>query len=139
MKMINNFISTNQIINIPKRPNLTFKLGLEFKFKKKFDKLLKKEWFNVEIYVPPTELYDPLKDFFNQLINHPKLNAFMKKKKRITPVPSFEDLGLMAFSKDKSCPIISNDNDLTFFADELHEKGLTDKIYNFNNLDTYNN
>lgn len=80
-----------------------------------------------------------MKDFFDQLNTHPKFNKFLKKKKRSTPAPSFEDLGLMAFSKDKGHPIISNDNDLTFFADELYKKNLTGKIYNFNDLDTYNN
>ena len=54
-------------------------------------------------------------------------------------MPSFEDLGLMAFSKEENQPIISNDNDFTFFAEELFKKGLTNKIFNFNNLDTYNN
>ena len=45
----------------------------------------------------------------------------------------------MAFSKENECPIITNDYDLTFFADELFEKGLTNRIYNFNDLDIYNN
>ena len=74
-----------------------------------------------------------------ELSNDPKIKNFLKKKRRDTLMPSFEDLGLMAFSKDKEYPIISNDNDLTFFADELYQKKLTHLIYNFNNLDIYNN
>lgn len=46
---------------------------------------------------------------------------------------------LIAFSKDIKSPIISNDYDITFFADELFEKGLSDRIYNFLDLDIYNN
>ena len=90
-------------------------------------------------YIPPAELVAPLMKFFKSLINHPKYDEFSKKKNRDTTIPSFEDLGLMAFSKDKEYPIISNDNDLTFFADELYEKDLTNEIFNFNDLDTYNN
>lgn len=139
MEMISKYISTKQITNIPPKPNPTIKLGLDFKFKTKFNQLLKKEWFIVEKYDPPKELYDPLEDFFNQLINDAKIKNFLKKKRRDTVMPSFEDLGLMAFSKDKEYPIISNDNDLTFFADELYKKKLTYLIYNFNDLDIYNN
>lgn len=130
---------SNQITNISNTKNFTFKLGLEIKFKNKFKKLQKKEWFNVVDYIPPAELVDPLMKFFKSLINHPKYDEFSKKKNRDTTIPSFEDLGLMAFSKDKEYPIISNDNDLTFFADELYEKDLTNEIFNFNDLDTYNN
>lgn len=135
--MIDEYISSKQIANLPKNINFTFKLGLSFKFKMKLEKLLKKEWFNVEDYLPPDDLYLPIKTFFQNLITHPKYKEFLKKKKRTTP--SFEDIGLMAFSKDKGCPIVSNDNDLTFFAEELYEKSLTNKIFNFNDLDIYNN
>ena len=77
--------------------------------------------------------------FFEELTHNLKFDEFMEKKKRENPVPSFEDLALMTFSKDKNCPIITNDNDLTFFSEELYQKNLTGKIYNFNDLDTYNN
>lgn len=138
-EMITTFVSSSQITNLPKNPNFAFKLGLEVKFKQKLNNLLKKEWFTVVDYIPPTELLKPLNRFFEEVIQHPKFDEFTKKKKRDTTIPSFEDLGLMIFSKDKKQPIISNDNDLTFFADELFEKNLTDKIFNFNDLDIYNN
>ena len=139
MQMINQYISSKQITNIPNNPNFAFKLGLEFKFKTKFKKLLKKEWFNVNEYEPPTELYEPIETFFKDLAKDEKYNEFLKKKNRNNPVPSFEDIGLMAFSKEKQCPIISNDNDITFFAEDLIKNKLTDKIFDFNKLDIYNN
>lgn len=138
MQMIDSIISSNQITNIS-NTNFTVKLGLEIKFKNKFKKLQKKEWFNVVEYIPSAELLDPLRKFFESLINHPQYEEFLKKKNRDTPIPSFEDLGLMAFSKDKEYPIISNDNDLTFFAYELYKQDLSNEIFNFDDLDTYNN
>lgn len=137
--MIEEYISSKEISNLPKNINMAFKLGLEFKFKSKLNKMLNKEWFVVEEYNPPTKIYDAIHDFFKNMASHKKYNEFLKKKNRTTPVPSFEDMALMAFSKDKKCPIISNDNDITFFKEELFEKDLTYKIYNFNDLDTYNN
>ena len=99
----------------------------------------KKEWFNVKEYEPHEKIFDSIKIFFEELINHPNLEKFLKLKKRDTSVPSKVDITLMAFSKENECPIITNDYDLTFFADELFEKGLTNRIYNFNDLDIYNN
>lgn len=139
IEMINNFISSNQITNISNNPNFAFRLGLEIRFKRKLDKLVKKEWFSVVEYNPPTELFNRLNSFFEELSHHPQFEEFMEKKKRETQIPSFEDLALMAFSKDKHYPIITNDNDLTFFSEELYQRNLTGKIYNFNDLDTYNN
>lgn len=105
LDMIESYISSNQIANIPKIITPTFKLGLDFKFKRKLDKLLKKEWFNVEDYLPPNKLYQPIENFFKNLIYRPDCKEFLKKKNRLNPIPSFEDLGLMTFSKDKKCPI----------------------------------
>lgn len=139
IKIIEEYISSKQITNLPRNINSTFRLGLFFKFKTKLNKLLKKEWFNICDYNPPKGTFSPIETFFKNLNHHPQYKEFLKKKKRTTPVPSFEDLGLMAFSKDMNCPIISNDNDLTFFSRELSEKKLTGKIFNFNDLDIYNN
>ena len=46
---------------------------------------------------------------------------------------------LIAFSKEISSPLISNDYDITFFREELFEKGLSGEIYSFKELDFYNN
>lgn len=67
------------------------------------------------------------------------LNEFLTIKRRESPIPSEVDLELIAFSKDMDFPIISNDNDITFFAEELYENGFSSKIYNFRDLDFYYN
>ena len=59
-KMVEKFTSSNQITNIPSNLTLTFKFGLELKFKNKLHSLIKKEWFIVEDYYPPLELLEPL-------------------------------------------------------------------------------
>lgn len=84
--MITNFVSSSQITNVPKNPNFAFKLVLEAKFKQKLNNLLKKEWFTVVDYIPPTELLKPLNTFFENLIHHPDLRNSQKRKEE-TPYP----------------------------------------------------
>ena len=45
--------------------------------------------------------------------------------------PSIEDKKLILFSKDKECPVISNDLDLTFFQEELLKRNLVHEIIDF--------
>lgn len=137
--IVSEYISGNNITNMPRYPTILFRCELQVKIEKNFNKLQKKEWFNVKEYEPHEKIFDSIKIFFEELINHPNLEKFLKLKKRDTSVPSKVDITLMAFSKENECPIITNDYDLTFFADELFEKGLTNRIYNFNDLDIYNN
>ena len=47
---------------------------------------------------------------------------------------SSEDKKLILFSKDKKCPVISNDLDLTFFSKELYDLNLVHGIINFDSL-----
>jgi len=68
-----------------------------------------------------------------------KLEEFLTKKRRNAPVPSQVDLELIAFSKDIESPVVSNDYDITFFADELLKRHLSDKLYHFTDLEFYNN
>lgn len=139
LNVIEEYISFGQIANVPPNPNRIFKIGLEFKIKNNFNKLLKKEWFIVEDYVPPEELYNQIKDFYEELESHSRLDEFLKKKNRANPKPSFEDMGLITFSKETGYPIITNDYDITFFGEELYQKGLSWKIFNFNKLEIFNN
>lgn len=78
-------------------------------------------------------------DFFNNIKDKEKLEEFLIKKGRTTPVPSKVDMELIAFSKDIESPLISNDTDIIFFALELYEKKLADRIYGLNDLEIYNN
>lgn len=138
-KITNEFIKSGQLANIPKNPDQAFILGIEFKVKMKLSRLQTKEWFTVIIYSPPEKYLDKIYDFFKELKHHPNINEFIKRKNRRDTIPSFEDMAIIAFSKEMKIPIISNDADLTFFSNELYEKGLSDKIFNFSELEIYNN
>ena len=138
-KISEEFIERKQLTNLPKNPDMMFLLGIEFKVKRKLEHLQNKEWFIVEPYIPSESIYNQIYTFFKELKNHPKLGEFLKKKKRYNPLPSIEDMNLIAFSKEKEYPIISNDYDLTFFAEELLKKRLCSEIFDFRDLDIYNN
>ena len=70
---------------------------------------------------------------------HPLIKAFLKAKHKTKIVPSFEDMALIAYSKEKNIPIITNDKDLTFFAEELIKRKLSCEIIALQDLDIYNN
>ena len=72
-KILEKYISTKQLTNLPKNPNMIFKLGLEHRVKTKFQKLLKKEWIYIENYNPSEELLDKTYDYFDNLETHPLL------------------------------------------------------------------
>lgn len=138
-KITNEFIKSKQLANLPKNPDQAFILGIEFKVKMKLSRLQTKEWFTVIIYQPPEKYIDQIYEFFKELKHHPNVNEFLKLKNRRDTIPSFEDMAIIAFSKEMKIPIISNDADLTFFSNELCEKGLSDKIFNLSELEIYNN
>ena len=48
--------------------------------------------------------------------------------------PSMEDKKLILFSKEKECPVISNDLDLTFFREKLLNLNLVHEIIDFDSL-----
>ena len=48
--------------------------------------------------------------------------------------PSDEDMMLILFAKYKQSPLISNDWDITFFAEELYTKNLAYEIFNFKDI-----
>lgn len=141
-KIIHEYTSTdrpNQIIGLTQRPTLTFEYRLERKVKENFHKMIKSNWLEVRPYSPPKGSIESIMDFFNNIKDKEKLEEFLIKKGRTTPVPSKVDMELIAFSKDIESPLISNDIDIIFFALELYEKKLADKIYGLNDLEIYNN
>ncbi len=64
LQIINRYISSNQITNLPKNPNMAFKLGLEYKFKNKVNKMMKKDWVIISDYSPSEALIEQIHDFF---------------------------------------------------------------------------
>lgn len=135
---IDEMITNNQLTQLPKDNGYFLKMKLEMKIKHKLYKLQQKDWFIVEDYVPSYYSLNQIRNFFLKLINHPKIKEFLDIKKKNSPVPSFEDMALLLFSKDKHYPIITNDHDLSFFEKELLKAKLSDRIYHLSNLDIYN-
>ena len=74
-----------------------------------------------------------LEDFFLN-IDENTLKEFLRNKNRNTPIPADGDLLLMTFSKKIQSPIVSNDRDFTFFADELYNQNLAHEIISFESL-----
>ena len=64
--------------------------------------------------------------------------SFLKAKHKNKVLPSKEDMELIAFSKKRKSPLISNDYDITFFANELYKKHLSHQIFNLKELTIYN-
>jgi hypothetical protein len=77
--------------------------------------------------------------FFKHQTNHPNIDEFLKRKHRTNPIPSLTDMKLIGFSGKREIPIITNDCDLTFFAEELLKEGLSNRIFDFAKLEIYNN
>lgn len=136
-KIIDEYITTNQITNLPQNPNMIFRLGLEFKIKRKLKRLQDKEWFSIEDYTPSEELINRIDDFFLNL-NKSEITEFLKLKNRNNPKPSYNDIQLIAYSKEREHPLISNDYDITYFSKELIEKNLAHQIFNLKELIIYN-
>ena len=67
-----------------------------------------------------------------------KLAEFLALKNTDELSPSDEDMLLILFAKDKQSPLISNDWDITFFAEELYAKNLAYEIFNFKDI-SYSN
>lgn len=138
-KIVSDYLSNNEVTNLPKNHSFLFKIQLEGKIRKKFNSFLKKDWVFVENFVPNYNLIDGIINFFNMLEIHSKSQKFLNLKKRDTFKPSKEDINLIAFSKEIGSVLISNDYDLTFFADELYEKKLSGKIFSIRELNIFNN
>lgn len=128
-----------QILGLTKKPTKGLRYLLKRRIEKNFNNMINSNWFEIRPYTPKEISVDSIKKFFENIGNKQKLNEFLTKKRRNDPVPSRTDLELIAFSKDIETPIVSNDYDITFFADELFKRKLSCKIYDFMDLNIYNN
>ena len=138
------FESTSSILYYLSKMNLTqinkneiISVVTSLKLQKKIRKMQEKDWFLIEVYFPTKNLYKQIEDCFKGLEYHPLIKEFLRLKQKTSPIPSFEDIGLIAFSKQKGHPIIINDRDITFFCEELVK--LSGEIFALQDLDIYNN
>lgn len=129
----------SQILGLPKNLSNTFKYYMQKKLENNFRKMLSSSWFEVKQYSPNSVSIDSIRSFFENIADNRILEEFLVKKGRDDPIPSDVDIEIIAFSKDMGSPVVSNDYDITFFADELFEKDLSNRLYHFTDLDFYNN
>ena len=139
-KIVSDYVSkSREVTNLPKNPTFLFRIELEGKIRKKFNAFLSKQWVLLESKLPNKYLITKIEDFYNKLELHPQKQRFLNLKKREKLMPSDIDIKLIAFSKEMGTILISNDYDLTFFADELLENNLSNQIFGLNELNVYNN
>lgn len=138
-KIVSDYMSNGyEVTNLPKNPTFLFKIELEGKLHKKFKNFLKKDWVIVDDGIPSENLVNGIEKFFINLEYPPQKQEFLNLKKREDLKPSNVDIMLIAFSKEMGSILISNDYDLTFFAEELFEKDLSNRIFSLKELDIYN-
>ena len=111
------------------RPSSRFRLMI--KLRHNFGNLKKHENFSQEYYEPSEELLESIDNAFADFNNLDTIDEYFMRKHTDVLNPSIEDKKLILFSKDKECPIISNDLDLTFFLEELLKRNLVHKIIDF--------
>lgn len=110
------------------------KLALMNKLKNNFESLKKNENFLEEYYKPSMELLEAIDNAFLDFNNLDNIDEYFMLKHTDMVDPSLEDKKLILFSKDKECPVISNDLDLTFFSRELIDLNLVHEIIDFYSL-----
>lgn len=119
----------SRIIGLPKKPRPSLALKIQNKVENNLLDLENKHWFSTEKYHPGANELSELEHFFLKQCGTLKMNRLLSFKKRGNINPSYEDLSLISFSNDKKLPLISNDYDITCFADELLNKGLSHDIF----------
>ena len=135
-KIVNDYIEDKRkpILEWPPRPSPGLVLKLTDKVRNNFENLQKKNYFNVADYFPDKTSFDLIKSFFMNFNDKDKLNEFLDLKNTDELSPSDEDMMLILFAKYKQSPLISNDWDITFFAEELYTKNLAYEIFNFKDI-----
>ena len=114
------------------RPSSRFQLMI--KLRHNFENLKKHENFSQEYYQPSEELLDSIDNAFIDFTNLDNIDEYFMRKHTDVLNPSIEDKKLILFSKDKQCPVISNDLDLIFFHEELLKRNLVHEIIDFKSI-----
>lgn len=110
------------------------KLALMNKLKSNFEKLKKHENFLEEYYEPSIKLLESISNAFIDFNHLDNIDEYFMRKHTDMVNPSMEDKKLILFSKEKECPVISNDLDLTFFREKLLNLNLVHEIIDFDSL-----
>lgn len=110
------------------------KLALMNKLKSNFEKLKKHENFLEEYYEPSIKLLESISNAFIDFNNLDNIDKYFMRKHTDMVNHSVEDKKLILFSKEKECPVISNDLDLTFFREKLLNLNLVHEIIDFDSL-----
>ena len=138
-EIVFNYITKrSEVTHLPKNPTYLFRIELEGKIRKKFEKFLKREWITIDEYCPTEKSINQIEESYSTICNEPKSKEFLRLKKTDTIKPSLIDIKLIAFSKEKNTTLISNDYDITYFSKELIEKNLAHQIFNLKELIIYN-
>ncbi|WP_405295177.1 hypothetical protein [Methanobrevibacter sp.] len=114
------------------RQSSKFQLMIELRHN--FENLKNHENFSQEYYQPCEELLDSIDNAFIDFNNLDNIGEYFMRKHTDVLNPSIEDKKLILFSKDKECPLISNDLDLTFFYEELLKRNLVHEIIDFTSI-----
>ena len=139
-KIVNDYVEDKRkpILDWPPKPSYGLVLRLTDKVKANFENLQKKKYFNVVDSYPDETSFNSIQSFFKNFNDEEKMNDFLSLKNTEKLSPSDEDMMLILFARDKKAPLISNDWDITFFAEELTNENLAYIIINFKDV-TYPN
>ena len=129
----------HRIYNHPKNVDETFKFKLLRKIRNNYKKLRQNDNFLIEEYCPSEELMDSINNAFEKFDSLPNIWKFYSSKSTDCLNPSKEDKMLILFSKEKECPVISDDFDITFFHKELFNLGLVNEIIEFRSISLLTN
>lgn len=135
-KIVNDYVEDKRkpILEWPPKPSYGLVLRLTDKVKSNFENLQKKKYFNVVDSCPDKTSFNSIQSFFKNFNDKEKLNDFLSLKNTENLSPSDEDMMLILFARDNKAPLISNDWDITFFAEELSNKNLAYIIVNFKDI-----
>lgn len=135
-KIVNDYVEDKRkpILEWPPKPTYGLVLKLTDRVRNNFENIQKKNYFNVVDYSPDENSFNSMKSFFKNFNDKEKINEFLTLKNAENLSPSDEDLMLILFARDIKAPLISNDWDITFFAEELANENLAYIIVNFKDL-----
>lgn len=84
------------------------------KVRNKFENLLEHDNFLIENYKPSIKSLHSINDAYTKFNNLNDIDEYFTLKHTDALNPSIENQMLILFSKEKKCPLVSNDLDITF-------------------------
>lgn len=124
----------NQICEPPKHVDEAFKFKLMRKVRSNYNALKQNDNFLIEEYEPSSDLMESINNAFTDFNSLPYVDEYLRLKHADYVNPSDADKKLILFSKEKECPLITNDLDITFFCEEISKRNLTFEIIEFKSI-----